>query len=408
MLTLGTKIKVVAFVLLAVAVLAFTAVRYAGLGRFLGLSGYYTVKLNLQNAGGLFSNADVTYRGVSVGRVGGMSLTPTGIVVDLNISSSAPKIPSSGLQATVADLSAVGEEYVNLRPQASSGPYLTSGSVIRQRDTQLPPPITSVLSSINGLVTSVPQQNLRVLVAELGNAFQGQGPNLQVLLDTSSALNQAAIQDIPQSSKLIRDGQIVLATQAADSAAIQSFGRSAVLLAGQLDSSDADLRRLIVNTPQAALQLSALLRANSLGLGSVIANLLTTSDVTLTRQAAVQEMLSALPAAVAAGSTVINTHGANFGLALTFFTPIPCTTGYGTTYRNGLDITTGPPLNTGANCSLPASSGVDVRGSAHAPSGGSVPPAAPAGTTAAGGGGTASATLTSETAGMSQLLGLTP
>jgi phospholipid/cholesterol/gamma-HCH transport system substrate-binding protein len=130
--------------------------------------------------------------------------------------------------------------------------------------------------------------------------------------------------------------------------------------------------------------------------------------VTLTRQAAVQEMLSALPAAVAAGSTVINTHGANFGLALTFFTPIPCTTGYGTTYRNGLDITTGPPLNTGANCSLPASSGVDVRGSAHAPSGGSVPPAAPAGTTAAGGGGTASATLTSETAGMSQLLGLTP
>jgi len=408
MLTVGTKIKLVAFLLLAVVVLAFTAVRFAGLGRVLGLSGYYTVKLNLANAGGLFSNADVTYRGVSVGRVGAMSLTPTGIVVDLNISSSAPKIPSSGLQATVADLSAVGEEYVNLRPQTSSGPYLTSGSVIRQRGTQLPPPITSVLSSINGLVTSVPQQNLRVLVAELGNAFQGQGPNLQVLLDTSYTLNQAAIQDIPQSSKLIQDGQTVLATQAADSAAIQSFGQSAVLLAGQLDSSDADLRRLIVNTPQAALQLSALLRANNLGLGSVIANLLTTSDVTLTRQAAVQEMLSALPAAIAAGSTVINTHGANFGLALTFFTPIPCTTGYGTTYRNGLDITPGPPLNTGASCTLPASSGVDVRGSAHAPSGGSVPPASPAGATAAGGGGTASAALTSETAGMSQLMGLTP
>ena len=159
MLTAGTKIKLIAFALLAVAVLAFTAVRYANLGRFLGLSGYYTVTMELPNAGGLFPNADVTYRGVSVGRVGTMSLTATGIVVDLNISNSAPKIPSSGLQATVADLSAVGEEYVNLRPQTSQGPYLTCGIGDPGAATpQIPPPITSVLTSINSLVTSVPQQ----------------------------------------------------------------------------------------------------------------------------------------------------------------------------------------------------------------------------------------------------------
>ena len=410
MLTLGTKIKLVAFGVLAVVILAFTAVRYANLGRYVGLTGYYTVQMELPNAGGLFSNADVTYRGVSVGRVGTMSLTPGGIVVALNLSNSAPKIPASRLQASVADLSAVGEEYVNLRPQTSSGPYLTSGSVIPLRNTQIPPPITSVLSSINSLVTSVPQQNLRVVVSELGNAFQGQGPNLQVLLDTSSTLTQAATQDIPQTSKLIADGQTVLATQVADSAAIQSFGASAVLLAGQLDASDADLRRLIVNTPQTALQLSALLRDNNLGLSSVIANLLTVSDVTLTRQSAVQEMLSALPAAIAAGSTVINSSGANFGLSLTFFTPIPCTSGYGgTVYRNGLDTSPGPPLNTGASCTLPASSGVDVRGSAHAPTAGAgVPPAAPVGATTSGARSTAQAALPSETADMSQLLGLTP
>jgi phospholipid/cholesterol/gamma-HCH transport system substrate-binding protein len=409
MLTVGTKIKLVAFAVLAVVVLGFTAVRYANLGRYIGLTGYYTVKMNLPNAGGLFSNADVTYRGVSVGRVGSMGLTPTGIVVDLNLSNSAPKIPASGLQATVANLSAVGEEYVNLRPQTGSGPYLTSGSMIPQRNTQTPPPVTSVLTSINTLVTSVPQQQLRVLVAELGNAFQGQGPNLQVLLDTSSTLNQAAIQDIPQTSKLITDGRTVLATQAADSAAIQSFGASARLLAGQLVSSDADLRRLFVTAPQAGLQLSALLQANNFGLSAVIANLLTTSNVSLTRQSAVQEMLSALPAAIAAGSTVINSRGANFGLALTFFTPIPCTPGYGgTPYRNGLNTSPGGPLNTGAGCTLPASSGVDVRGSAHAPSGGGVPPAAPVGASAASVHTTTQAALPSESAAMSRLLGLTP
>ena len=55
--------------------------RYANLGHFLGLSGYYTVKMELPNAGGLFPNADVTYRGVSVGRVGTMSLTATGMAL---------------------------------------------------------------------------------------------------------------------------------------------------------------------------------------------------------------------------------------------------------------------------------------------------------------------------------------
>ena len=75
----------------------------------------------------------MTYRGVSVGRVGAVRLTSTGVEAELNISNAAPPIPAD-LQASVADLSAVGEEYVNLRPATSSGPYLTQGSVIpRQR-----------------------------------------------------------------------------------------------------------------------------------------------------------------------------------------------------------------------------------------------------------------------------------
>lgn len=402
MLTLGTKIKLIAFGVLAVLVLAFTAVKYANLGRYVGLSGYYTVTMNLPNAGGLFSSADVTYRGVSVGRVGSMGLTPTGIVVKLDISDTAPKIPSN-VQATVADLSAVGEEYVNLSPRTGSGPYLTTGSVIREPDTTLPPSITGVLTSINTLVSSVPQQSLRTLVSQLGDAFNNQGPNLQVLLDTGNTLTKAASEDLPQTTTLITDGQTVLATQAADTSAIESFGQSAEQLASQLDQSNSDLADLITNTPQAAEQLSDLLHDNDIGLGAVIANLLTTSEVAITRQPALQEMLSALPAAVAAGSSVITSKGANFGIALTFFNPYPCVTGYGgTTYRNGLDTTPAPALNTGASCTLPASSNVDVRGSANAPSGGSVPPAAQSGS------GAGTMAVPSESTDIAQLLGLSP
>ena len=87
MLTRTTRIQLVAFAVIAVVVLAYTAFHYASLGRYFGLRGYYTVQLDLSNAGGIFPNGDVTYRGVSVGRVGALQLTPDGVVADLNISS---------------------------------------------------------------------------------------------------------------------------------------------------------------------------------------------------------------------------------------------------------------------------------------------------------------------------------
>src|SRR5439155_24149426 len=118
---------------------------------------------DLARARGTSPRAAVTYRGVSVGRVGAVRLTPTGVEADLNISNAAPPIPAD-LQASVADLSAVGEQYVDLRPATSSGPYLTQGSVIPRRDTTLPLPVTSLLTSVNELATSVPLGELRIVL----------------------------------------------------------------------------------------------------------------------------------------------------------------------------------------------------------------------------------------------------
>jgi phospholipid/cholesterol/gamma-HCH transport system substrate-binding protein len=318
----------------------------------------------------------VTYRGVSIGRVGAMQLTATGIEVDLDVSDSAPPIPAS-LHASVADLSAVGEQYLDLRPDTSAGPYLADGSVIPQRDTELPLPVSSLLTSINGLATSLPLGSLRALTDELATGFGGQGANLQALVDGNSSLARAAGATLPQTITLIRDGRTVLATQIAESGALDSFGKTALLLARQLDESNASLRTLIIEAPQAAAQVANLLADTNPSLGVLIANLLTTSDVTLSRGKALDELLSALPADIAIGSTVITSKGARFGVALTFFSPLPCTAGYGgTVYRNGLDTGPAPALNTSARCTEPASSGIDVRGSAHAPSGGGVPPAA--------------------------------
>lgn len=376
MLTRTTRIQLVVFAVIAVVVLAYTGFHYANLGRLFGLRGYYTVRMDLSNAGGIFPNGDVTYRGVSVGRVEALRLTPAGVVADLNISSSAPPIPAR-LHAVVADLSAVGEEYVDLRPLTTTGPYLAQGSVIPREATQIPLPVTSVLSSVNTLATSLPLASLRVVLNELATGFADQGVNIQQLIDGQSKLVQAANSTISQSIMLTEDSQVVLATQNAESAAFTSFAASLRLFAGQLAASDSDVRRLVANGPAAATQVAGLITDISPSLGALIANLLTTSEVSLTRGPNIEELLSALPAAIAAGSTVITKNGAKFGVALTFFNPLPCTAGYqGTKIRNGLDTSPGPPLNTKARCTSLPSTGIGVRGSANAPSGGGIPPAA--------------------------------
>jgi phospholipid/cholesterol/gamma-HCH transport system substrate-binding protein len=375
MLTRSIRLKLLVFALVSVLALGYTGFHYANLGHYFGARGYYVVRLELADGGGIYPNADVTYRGVPVGRVGSLRITANGIEADLDISDSAPPIPGR-LHAAVADLSAVGEEYVDLRPQVAGGPYLTNGSVLPQRDSQLPLPVTSLLTSVNSLATSLPLGSLRELTNELATGFAGQGSNLQSVVDGNGALVRAADATLPQTSTLISDGRTVIATQIAEAGSLDAFGHNALLLARQLAGANSSLGKLVRAAPQAAAQVADLLAESNPSLAELIANLLTTSEVTLTRGRALDELLSVLPGDVAIGSTVINGKGARFGIALTFFSPLPCTAGYGgTVYRNGLD-TSPAPLNAAAGCTLPASSGVDVRGSAHAPSGGGVPPAA--------------------------------
>ncbi|KOT35934.1 ABC transporter substrate-binding protein [Streptomyces caelestis] len=370
--------KNLAFLVVAVLALSFLGIRYADLGRYVGVADYYTVDVRLPRTGGLFTHSDVTYRGVSVGRVGPIGLTADGVVAELRIKKSAPRIPAD-TRAVVAGLSAVGEQYIDLRPESGGGPYLAEGARIEQADTQVPAPVTDVLAGVDDLAGSIPLDDLRTVVDEFGKAFEGHGDDLQVLLDSGSDFVEAADRALPSTTRLITDGETVLRTQAEEERAIRDFAVGAEELARTLKGSDADLRRLLTVTPEAATQVSGVLRDLDPSLGVVLANLLTTSEIAVTRQRGTEELLVKYPAAVAAGATAVDGGKLNLGMAVTFFKPLPCTAGYGATrYRNGLDLGTTPALNTGAACTASAADGFNVRGSANAPKGGPVPdPARP-------------------------------
>lgn len=178
MITRTVKAQLLAFATVTAIGVSYVGAEYTGLvDDVLGRG--YTVRADFADSGGIFPGAEVTYRGVPVGRVGALRLTGSdGVSVALDIKDGAPRIPADTL-AVVANRSAVGEQYVDLQPRTSHGPYLLDGSAIPRGSTRVPLATTDLVLSLDGLVNSVGKDDLRITVDELGKAFSGTGPNLK-------------------------------------------------------------------------------------------------------------------------------------------------------------------------------------------------------------------------------------
>ncbi|QWF82843.1 MCE family protein [Amycolatopsis sp. CA-230715] len=371
MISVKVRVQVIAFVVIALVVVAFIGAKYAGLGRAFG--GGYVVKLELAEGGGVFTNGEVTYRGVAVGRVGELRLTDAGMEADLLIDSSAPDIPVNS-RAVVANRSAVGEQYVDLQPRTGDGPFLTDGATIPKESTAVPLPVQTLLGNLSAFTGSVPTGSLRTVVDELGTAFTGTGGDLQKLIDSASEFTKTASQHLPQTTSLLDDGRTVLSTQVDSSGEWRSFSSNAKKFAAELAKSDGDLRKLIGAAPEAATQLTGLLRDTNPGLSVLLANLLTTSNLVHTRMNGLEQLFSFTPQAVDKLTNAISHDTGHLSIVLTWADPPPCTSGYGGTQRRSPYDTSPAPFNLNAKCALPHGDPSLVRGAQNAPKGG-VPPA---------------------------------
>jgi phospholipid/cholesterol/gamma-HCH transport system substrate-binding protein len=375
MITGKHRLKLLAFVVIAVVSVVYAGGKYAGLGRLFGTTGYL-VTARLTDSGGIFVNAEVAYRGVAVGKVATMTLTDSGVDLGLDIDSGAPDIPAD-TEAAVANRSAVGEQFVDLLPQHENGPYLHDGSIIRTDRTSIPLAPDTVLSNLDKLVSSVHPQSLRTVVDETYDAFAGAGPELQQLLDSTGSLTATAQQYLPQTLGLLGNSRVVLGTQQRQAANITSFSSGLKTIAEQLKTSDPDLRKVIDEAPKLSQDVSDFLATSGSDLGVVLANLLTTAQITSARTDAIEELLVAYPIISAFAPTTSPDGTGHLGVVLNLFDPASCTKGYeGTKQRPANDLTEAP-VNMSAYCAEPPGSPTGVRGAQNAPYAGK-PAAVPA------------------------------
>jgi phospholipid/cholesterol/gamma-HCH transport system substrate-binding protein len=271
------RIQLVAFLLITVLGIAYAGFQYVGIGHRL-INKPFRVTVQFNDATGIYPNAEVTERGVQVGKVAGMSLTKNGVIVKLDIDH-GKKIPSNGTVAVLADLSAVGEQYVDLQPTTDSEPFLKNGDSIDATHTKVPLSDATLLTDIDRFVNSVDKRDLTVVIDELNKAFGGTGPDLARLIDSGDSLTQAMQAALPETVRLINDGKTVLDTQRIDANDLASFASNLSKLVHSIREDDPSYKLLIDNGVASAQQLNSLLLDNESALTTLASNLVTVSAI---------------------------------------------------------------------------------------------------------------------------------
>jgi phospholipid/cholesterol/gamma-HCH transport system substrate-binding protein len=360
----SVQVKLFAFLVITLVTVAVLSANYVGLyDRVAG--GQYHVTADFEQSGGIFVGSEVTYRGVTVGRVDDLRLSGDGVLVDAKIRRGV-EIPKD-TKVVVENRSAVGEQYLDFQPRSEGGATLRDGDRIGRADTASPLRIDHLLLHLDNTVNSVERDDLRTVVDEFGLAFEGGGEDLQRILDSGDALTRAATEALPETKKLIDDGRIVLDTQRDSSGDITVFASNFADLAETLEASDSDLRLVLDRGVVASRELETLIRDNRGSLAALIANLITVGQVTTARVDGIEQLLVTYPDVVAGGYTVVPGDGtAHFGLALAHDPPV-CEQGYGGTTRRQPQDTGPAKVNTAARCTAPRGSATSVRGAQNAP-----------------------------------------
>ena len=370
MLTRFVRIQLVIFTIASIVGVGAMALVYMQLPTLLGI-GRMTVTLELPRTGGLYRFANVTYRGVQIGRVTDVRAVRGGARATLSLATS-PKVPAD-LQASVLSVSAVGEQYVDLQPRTDSGPFLSNGSVITAADATVPQQVGPMLDQLSALLDSIPKDQLGRLLDESFKGFNGAGDDLAALLDSTSTVAGDFEGVADRARALIADSRPLLDGQVVSADALRTWARSLAGVTEQLSINDPQIRAVLSNGPGAADEAAQLLTQIKPTLPVLLANLTTVGRIAVTYNASLEQLLVLLPPLIASvqavGLPMNNPTGFTQGdFTLTLNDPPACTVGFlpPSSWRSPSDLS---EIDTpdGLYCKLPQDSPIGVRGARNYP-----------------------------------------
>jgi len=254
----------------------------------------FTVHVTLKTGGGIFSGAEVAYRGVQVGRVTDLKLDTDSVELTLAIDHGT-KIPDNSI-ANIYDLSAVGEQYVDLvPPNTPSSTYLHNGSSIDKQQTTTPLQTATVLYDLEQFVDSINPGDIRIIGTEGAAAFAGVGPQLRSLIaDTTSIADQLTASK-SAAFDLLDNAEVLLKGAAAHSAQFDVFATSLKQFTQTLAASTPTLEKFFDQSEATTRLINALITANGNAAAVLLANGASLSQIQVSYLPGLKALLVAVP-----------------------------------------------------------------------------------------------------------------
>lgn len=363
------RVQLALFSVCALLGIGAIGVYYAQIPQSLGI-GRYTVTVQLTDGAGLYPNANVSYRGTTVGRVSALDMTSAGATATLSLESGV-RVPAD-LDASVRSMSAIGEQYVDLAPRGPGAPYLADGDVITTERTSLPEDIGPILDRVEAMLDDSGLRSLRSVLDEAYLALQGSGPQLAQSADALISLSAGAAGASADLGALLDGAAPLLDAQLAGSAAIASWAESMAAFTARLSAADGALRGVLEHGGPAATEAAALLTTLSPEVRRLLPPTLTVARLAEVYNAPIEQILVLYPAIMAttqsAGLPNVDDPGQNTFFANELNTPPPCLTGFlPPAERRSPTETDVPPTPRDLFCKLPQDSPIAVRGARNLP-----------------------------------------
>ena len=366
MLTPFIRRQLILFGILTVVSIFVLGVYYLQVPSLVGI-GRYTLKAELPASGGLYPTANVTYRGITIGKVTAVEPTPQGAEATMSVDSRY-KIPIDAT-ANVHSVSAVGEQYLDLVSTGNPGKYFSEGQTIAKGT--VPSEIGPALDTANRGLAALPADKIPVLLDETAQSVGGLGPALQRLVDATQAIVGDFKNQITDVNDIIQHSGPVLDSQVNSGSAIERWARNLNTLAAQTAQNDQHVRSVLTQAAPTADQVNEVFSDVRDSLPQTLANLEVVIELLKRYHTGLEQVLVFLPqgAAIAQTSAAPFPHQAALDLALSINQPPPCLTGFipASEWRSPAD-TSLAPLPTGTYCKIPMDTPANsVRGSRNIP-----------------------------------------
>lgn len=324
------KIQLSIFAVITVITLSVMAIFYLRLPATFGI-GTYGVSADFVAGGGLYKNANVTYRGVAVGRVESVGLNPNGVTAHMRLNSGTA-IPSN-VTATVRSVSAIGEQYIDLvPPENPSSTKLRNGFRIQRQNTRIGQDVADLLRQAETLLGGLGDTRLRELLHEAFIATNGAGPELARLIESARLLVDEANANYPQVSQLIDQAGPFLQAQIRAGGDIKSLADGLARFTWQLRAADPRLRDTLADAPDAIDEANTAFSGIRPSFPALAASLANLGRVGVIYHKSIEQLLVVFPALFAAIITsaggVPQDEGAKLDFKIDLHDPPPCMTGF--------------------------------------------------------------------------------